>query len=314
LLINIIGPSLEIKLKMLRKYTYYFYSFFCFLTLFLLSGAWQATQAADYSINLDYGKVKPVAAVTLSKTIPAAIAVQKAEGISIELVSALTGPEQRTLPSKRLQLSFSKELYQFAATPLIITFSSAQKSQNIIGLAFDLSLDPKDYPGKYQGKVVIRPWINGTEGREWKHTIIINVSVQVQPWVRIEATQTAVALEDTSYSNSQLRNITPFILRVASNTNWVLFCRSEFESLQTEIEPEIIVKPKGNQAIQIFPAKSEWQNNRKQLALGKATTTAGGYWYELDVILMIPNFTKYISKKYSLPLQFAVDLWDEPVG
>jgi hypothetical protein len=288
--------------------------FFCFLILFFIFGLAGRVRAADYSVNLDYGKVQPIEAVTISKKIPAAIGVQKADGLLVELNPALTGPRQRTLPLKRLKLFLNQELFQLTDAPLTIPFSKTFKNQNIIGLAFDLNLNPEDYPGTYQGKVVIRPWVEGPLGRELKHSITIHISVQIQPWVRIEALQSAVNLEDTSYAENQILNNQPLVLRIASNTNWVLFYRTDPKSPPTAIQPEIMIQPQGNQPIQIIPAKSAGSNNRKDLALGGSTTAAGAYWSELSLTLIIPNFTKHVSQNYSFPLQFAVGLWDGPSG
>jgi hypothetical protein len=291
-----------------------FYVFFCFLIPFFIFGLGGRSQAADYSINLDYGKVKPIEAVRISKRIPAAIGVQKADGLLAELNPALTGPGQRTLPLKRLKLFLNQEFYQLTDAPLTIPFSKTFKNQNIIGLAFDLNLNPEDYPGTYQGKVVIRPWVEGPQGRELKHSITIHISVQIQPWVRIETLQNAVNLEDTSYAENQIQNNQPLVLRIASNTSWILFYRMDPKSPPTAIHPEIMIQPQGNQPIRIIPAKSAGSNSRKDLALGGSTTTAGGYWSELSLTLIIPNFTKHVSQNYSFPLHFAVELWDGRSG
>jgi hypothetical protein len=291
-----------------------FHTFFCFIFLFFISGPRLTIQAADYYINLDYGKVKPIEAISLSRTIPAAIGVQKADGILVDFNPVLTGPEQRTLPSKRLKLFANRKLFQFTGTPLTIPFSDTVKNRNIIGLAFDLNVNPQDYPGKYEGKVIIRPWVEGPQGREWDHTITIRISVQIQPWVRIEALQNTVSLEDASGSNSQIQNTQPLVLRIASNSNWILFSGTDPESPQTVIQPEIVIQPRGDPSIQITPVKSAGFNNRKNMASGGSTTAAGGYWLELNLMLIIGNFTKYVSGKHTIPLQFTVELRDGPSG
>jgi hypothetical protein len=289
------------------------YVFFCFIFLFFISDSRLKLQAADYVINLDYGKVKPIETVALSRTLPVAIGVQKADGLLVSLDSALTGPEQRTLPSKRLKLFLNRELFQFTATPLTIPFSTTDKNRNIIGLAFDLNVNPEDYPGKYEGKVFVRPWIEGTQGREWKHTIIIRISVQIQPWVRIESLQSTVNL-DVSDSNGQIQNAQPLVLRIASNSNWILFSRMAPESSQPAIQPEIMIQPRSGQPIRIIPVKSAGSNSRKDLASGGSTTAAGSYWSELNLILIIRDFTRYVAKKHAIPLQFTVKLGDGPSG
>lgn len=277
---------------------------------FLLFSSIPRAVALNYPISVNYGKIQPEKETALNQILPFSLNTAQADGILVE-TSGLTGANSRQiLPSNRMKLSVGDQSYSIANSSLKIVFEEHQKTKTTLNFTLSLELLPSDLPDNYSGLLIIRPWLDTPQGRKWNNTITAQLTVAVQPWIKLLCDQTAITLETTHYSNRSIQNEQPLRIKVASNTDWLLYCC--LKSSVTELIPVINVSDPASAGVQTFNPLTGFSNNRKNLAVGRMTTANDKYWCDLLLTLEIKNVINYPTGKYQIPLQFGVEFWNNP--
>jgi hypothetical protein len=265
--------------------------------------------AMDYSTALNFDKIKPVETMALTQPIPTAFAAEKVDGIQIEVNEPLSGVNaKQNIPAVRMRLLLNGRPFQLANSAVTINFADQIKTADLINLALELTIKPEDRADNYTGKIVLKTWINGTSGKEWKDSVMIKLTVKIQPWIKMHCETNQIILDQASYHKANLTNLQPLYLQIASNSNWVLTCN--LNGTDCELRPKVkIISGKTNQ-LQVINQNSGITANRQNLAVGTATTTSNSYWLDLGIGLEITDVIKYAAKEYNIPLQFTALLWD----
>ena len=267
--------------------------------------------AINYPIAVNFGKIQPEQTTAANRILPFSLNTAQADGVLVE-TAGLTGANSRQiLPSNRMKLSVGDQSYPLTNSSLKIVFGEHHKTKNTLNFTLTMELLPSDLPDKYSGLLIIRPWLDTPQGRKWNNTITAQLTVEVQPWIKLLCEPTVITLETTRYSSRSIQNEQPLQIRIASNTNWVLYCR--LKSSQGELIPFITVSSPASAGVQTFNRLTGFSNNRKNLAAGRMTTTNGKYWCDLLLTLEIKNVINYPTGKYQIPLQFSAEFWNNPL-
>ncbi|HEY8464542.1 MAG TPA: hypothetical protein VIM29_11110 [Bacillota bacterium] len=264
--------------------------------------------ACDHSLTLNFGKTKPETFVTLQQPLAISSITKNTAGLLIE-TTGLTGIHTgQVLPASRLKLTAGAEIYQLSPTALMVNLARRQNNTgNRLITMLSLELFPSDWPDQYSGKILIKPWLNDCGTRIWSQSVILEVTVEVMPWIKLNCDSDSVTLERTSYSGLAIQN-KPLCLKVASNSNWILYCR--IQPPYQELIPQIKISVVNSNRVQLLNHTGSLSNNRKNLALGTATTVNQNYWCVLLLSLEIKDITKIPARKYTVPLEFTAELWD----
>ncbi|HYH02851.1 MAG TPA: hypothetical protein VEC37_07100 [Bacillota bacterium] len=279
----------------------------CFAILFL--AFMPHAVALDYPITVNYGKVQPDQTTALNRILPFSFNAEKADGLLVE-IAGLTGANVRqSLPAKRMMLSVGDQSYQLTNLPLAIIFTERQKTARTLNFTLTLELLPSDLPDKYTGNLIIRPWSDTPQGKKWNNTVTAQLTVEVKPWIKLLCDTTVLNLETTYYSSRSMQNEQPLRIKIASNTQWMLYCQLNLAA--TELIPVFSVASIPSTGVQTFNGVTGFSNNRKSLAAGRTTTADGKYWCDLLLTVEIKNVMNYPAKEYLIPLHFGAEFLND---
>ena len=268
--------------------------------------------AAESNLKLDFGEITPFDVTIVERTLPVAVVKEKINKIIVEFDPALSDPSGLTIPMRRLKMAVNDQLYALKDYASPIDLTAVSPDSGLYHFMFSLELTPADLPGLYEGKVLIKY----QTGAVW-NSINACLSVEIEPWVRIEANQKQINLDQISADNTKLQNAIPFNIKVASNSSWILYMEKvQSEETGREIPLAVKVIPRkmeshSAQGIQNL-ALSETILSKEKMALGagNATVINGLYWAEIDLALFLRDFINCPAGNQILLLQFTVGLWD----
>jgi hypothetical protein len=268
-----------------------------------------SANAMDYFLNINFGKVKPSESLSLTQPIPMAFPPEKVDGIQIEVTGPLSGVnEKQTIPVGRIRFLLNDQSFQLANSTVTINFADRIKTADQLNLALELKISPEDRADHYTGKLTLRTWVNGNEGKQWQHVVVVKIATEIQPWIKMQCETNQIVLDQMDFSAANLANRQPVQLRIASNSNWVLTCN--LNGSDCGIHPTIKILSVRNSQLQILNQNANVTADRKNLVLGSATGTSAAYWIDLLLGIEINEYTKYPTKTYTIPLQFTALLWD----
>jgi hypothetical protein len=266
--------------------------------------------AMDYSLNINFDKVKPLETVTLLETIPVTLTPEKVDGFQVEVSESLTGVQHKQiLPSSRMRIMMNGQPFQLTNSPVTVIFANQNKTADRINLAIELRIKSEDRADSYSGKIILKTWNNGVSGKVWNNSIAINLTAVIQPWFKIQCDSDQMVLDQVSYSQARLVNPEPLQLRIASNSNWVLTCN--IANSKCELHPMVRIISGQTPHLQVINSNSVITVNRHILASGTATARNGRYWLELGIGIEIRDVIKYAAKEYTIPIQFNLLLRDD---
>jgi hypothetical protein len=280
---------------------------FCLIVYSLLE--LPPVHAMDYTLSLDFDKVKPVESITRTTPITTKFSVARVDGIQVKVNRPLSGVvTHKTVPAVRMRLLINGQPFQLANSTVTINFADQIRSTDAINLALELTFNPEDPADRYNGEITLKTWVKNAAGaKKWNDVITVKLTAAVQPWIKIQQESVAVILEEADYANGKLVNSQPFKLRIAANSNWVLTCKLTDDCILKPTVKILSLSPAGR--VQVLNPNFMVTTDRRNLALGPATTIGGSLWTDLRLNIEIKNFTKYTAGEYTIPLQFAAFLW-----
>jgi hypothetical protein len=275
------------------------------LLILMVSGLTKPSlsQAAAYVINLNFGKAKPLETVILNQMVPAVFAAEKLDGIQIEVTESLSGTTvKQKIPDSRIRLLLDGRPFQLATSTFAIDFDHQIKTADSINLGLELKLNPKDHSDLYTGTILLKTWANRNGKKKWQKAFKIKLTVEVQPWIKIQADPKQVTLDQVNYTGFRLANLQPLRIRIAANTDWVLGCN--LDAADCGLRPTVRIQS-GQTGLQILNTTLAVTAKRQNLAVG-----AAAHWREILLGIEINDFHKYPSSEYTIPLRFTALVWD----
>jgi hypothetical protein len=281
-----------------------------FFLLLLIFGLIKTSfgQSNTSVVNLNFGKVKPVASVIHNQKIPAAFATEKVNGMQIEVAELLSGTTAKhRLPANRMRLLLGDRAFQLSSSVINIGFDQLISKTALNNLGLELKLMPEDHSDLYTGTILFKTWVDCNGVKKWQSALEVKLTVEIQPWLKIQTDSDPVFLEPVNYTDFGLANLRPLRIRIAANTSWLLGCK-----LSDSVGgPRMTVKiPTGQSGLQILNQNLAVTTERQNLAAGTAPTAVGSYWREILLVIAINDFRIYPSREYTIPLEFTLLSWD----
>lgn len=283
------------------------YFLFLIFPMAILMTGFPRVVAAEPIFKLDFGKVRPFKETVIERILPVEMIREKADEIMVDYDPSLKDPLGHNLPVSRLKMAVNDELFELKNFDSPINLTRLSSNQKLYRFMFLLELAPADLPGRYNGTVLIK-YRTGTTWRK----ISILLTVEIQPWVRIEASRSNISLDQAVNDDAKLQSLIPFTVRIASNSNWTLYLK-EVKSAKTETnipwQVTLNPRPSANKIQLISSTEIISEKERKALAIGNATVSET-HWVEIDLVFFLPEFIKYPAGTHTFHLQFIVEFWD----
>lgn len=254
---------------------------------------------AEYMYKIDFGKARPVERLTLTRNL--SVKTNPGEDwVKVEFDSSLSNQNGDYLPINRVNLAINDRHFELDGGPFEIN-SKKISSMDKLFLTFNLTLNPADRPGIYQGSIRIQTL---------SEKITFHLEVEVQPWVRMEADQRLININQVTKEDLKLQSPVPLTIRVASNTSWVLSANlAKDNKVPLRLQP---VRRRENDIQNLFRSGERLETGKKALAAGNATVNRfESYWAEVSMIVYIDDFIKYPAGERLFQLRFLLEIWDQ---
>lgn len=267
----------------------------------LMSGQVNSVKAAmgEHRFKIDFGKAQPVEMITIERNL--SVKTNQGENrFRVNFEPYLANQKGEHIPINRLELSINDRRFELDHGAFEIDAETLSINDKLF-LTFSLSLVPADRPGLYQGMMTI-------ETPQKK--INFQLEVQVQPWVRLETDERSINVNQVFKEDLKVKSPTPFTIRVASNTNWVLSANLEKES-KVPLQLKLGRYSGGNDIQNLFLPGGRLETEKSALATGAATVKPSeSYWSELSFDIFIDDFSKYPAGGRLFKIRFLLELWE----
>lgn len=257
-------------------------------------------------LAVDFGAVTASEPVQQLQSLSILSEIAQPDGVSIETWGLVNYQNKERIPPERITLSFNNKTVPLTATPLIVDLNGVTNQQ--FSIQFALDLEPVDQPGRYQGVIQFRFREMQQNQPQWSGPIPVTLTVQVEPWIRLQTDATSLKLgPDIDLNNKNLANTEPLAVQLASNSNWQLSLNITF-----------ITKPAPNQAIPLLittgdgskqfqgtgPIQLTASDGPKVIASGSATVSNQSYWCDIPLNVKLVDYPNYSTSLYYFNVNF----------
>ncbi len=257
-------------------------------------------RAEEYRFKIDFGKARPIERIVVDRNL--SIKTDPGENwVKVNFDSNLANHKGDHIPINRLNVAINDRNFELDRGPFEVDSKNLSNNDKLF-LSFSLNLTPADRPGNYQGKITFETQLK---------KVTFQLEVEVEPWVRIEADQSLIRMDQTMKEDFKLQSSIPLHVRVASNTDWVLSANLANDSkvpIQIKLDQEL-----AREGIRsLFPMGERLETEKKALFNGNATVSpSDSYWAEMSMAVYIGNFTKYPAGEQLFQIRFLLELWDQ---
>lgn len=272
------------------------------LILSLLFGFITPVLAKDTTYRIDFGKAEPWEETMIERSLLIRSVSPDFNSITVETDPDLVNASGRKISAHRLKLAVNNQLFSLGDAPVKIKKTQLTPG-NILNFQVKLILEPQDAPGIYQGNFMIR-----VEGDNSRDNLIVEMFVEVKPWVRMEANTTLLILDQLGKEHSVLQNSKPLEINVASNTDWVLYVTLPKSATKLD-DRKITIKALAASRIQTEPEfVLSSKDGRRRLAIGTQTTVRG-YWDQIILAVMVKDLIKLPAGRYNFEIFLKLEQW-----
>jgi len=168
---------------------------------------------------------------------------------------------------------------------------------------FNLSYEvtPHDLPGNYSGFVNLIQKTNIGE----KDRAVIKLSLQVEPWVKIEKQPNIHLISKTRDENLSLTSYIPGSLRVSGNVPWELYVSSNKNSINKVSNIKLNLIEWDNK--KFIPEVTDVLLNSSEISLGIGLAATENEYHEIIFTMLIEDFTLIEAGPVEFPVHFRVE-------